>query len=186
MVLKSQEVPVFHPTLRDVSGSWEQYIQSIEKRCHVGICKIVPPKGWCASKKEGEPDLDLTIPRPIRQHVTGKRGLYRSLLVEQKSMPLREFRPQAVEDPSIPPATETPEEVERRFWRNVTLKPPLYGADVPGSLFDEDLKVCASAALSAHSSVYLWLPREFWVAALIFVAGNRDAIWRVQDACQHA
>ena len=53
----------------------------------------------------------------------------------------RDFRPQAVEDESLPPAKETPEEVERRFWRNVNLRPPLYGADVPGSLFDEDLKV---------------------------------------------
>lgn len=53
----------------------------------------------------------------------------------------KDFRPQAVEDESLPPARETPEEVERRFWRNVNLRPPLYGADVPGSLFDEDLKV---------------------------------------------
>ena len=53
----------------------------------------------------------------------------------------KDFRPQAVEDESLPPAKETPEEVERRFWRNVNLRPPLYGADVPGSLFDEDLKV---------------------------------------------
>ena len=77
-----------------------------------------------------------------RQHATGKRGLYRTLLVEQRPMSLaRDFRPQAVEDESLPPAKETPEEVERRFWRNVNLRPPLYGADVPGSLFDEDLKV---------------------------------------------
>lgn len=77
-----------------------------------------------------------------RQHATGKRGLYRTLLVEQRPMSLaKDFRPQAVEDESLPPAKETPEEVERRFWRNVNLRPPLYGADVPGSLFDEDLKV---------------------------------------------
>ena len=53
----------------------------------------------------------------------------------------KDFRPQAIADESLPPAKETPEEVERRFWRNVNLRPPLYGADVPGSLFDEDLKV---------------------------------------------
>ena len=58
----------------------------------------------------------------------------------------KDFRPQAVEDESLPPAKETPEEVERRFWRNVNLRPPLYGADVPGSLFDEDLKVLRSRA----------------------------------------
>ena len=31
-----------------------------------------------------------------------------------------------------------------QFWRNVTLNPPLYGADVPGSLFDAECKVRAT------------------------------------------
>ena len=139
---KKFEVPVFHPTLRDVSGSFEAYIASIERRClGAGICRIVAPKGW-TPRKAGYEDLEFTIPRPIRQHATGRRGLYRTLLVEQKPMSLaKDFRPQAVNDDSLPPATETPEDVERRFWRTVTLRPPLYGADVPGSLFDEDLKV---------------------------------------------
>lgn len=88
-----------------------------------------------------------------RQHATGKRGLYRTLLVEQRPMSLaKDFRPQAIEDESLPPARETPEEVERRFWRNVNLRPPLYGADVPGSLFDEDLKVQRSDAESCDYS----------------------------------
>ncbi len=32
-------------------------------------------------------------------------------------------------------------DLERKFWKNVTIKPPLYGADVPGSLWDESFKV---------------------------------------------
>ena len=134
---------MFHPTLRDVSGSFETYIASIEKKfAKAGVCKIIPPKGWTPRKAGYADDFDYTITRPIKQHATGRRGLYRTLLVEQKPMSLaKDFRPQAVNDDSLPPAKETPEEVERRFWRNVTLRPPLYGADVPGSLFDEDLKV---------------------------------------------
>lgn len=141
--MKCQEVPVFHPTWRDVNGSWEAYIESIERRfANVGLAKIIPPKGWTPRKTGYKDDLDYEITRPIRQHATGKRGLYRTLLVEQKPMSLaKDFRPQAVEDDSLPPAQENAEEVERRFWRNVTLRPPLYGADVPGSLFDHDLKV---------------------------------------------
>jgi jumonji domain-containing protein 2 len=143
MVVKCQEVPVFHPTWRDVNGSWEAYIESIERRfANVGLAKIIPPKGWTPRKAGYTDDFDFDIARPIRQHATGKRGLYRTLLVEQKPMSLaKDFRPQAVGDDSLPPAEETAEEVERRFWRNVTLRPPLYGADVPGSLFDPDLKV---------------------------------------------
>jgi len=150
MVLKCQEVPVFHPTLRDVNGSWEAYIESIERRfANVGLAKIIPPKGWTPRKQGYSDDFDFEITRPIRQHATGKRGLYRTLLVEQKPMSLaKDFRPIATEDDSLPPAKETPEEVERRFWRNITLRPPLYGADVPGSLFDADLKVSSTQCRS--------------------------------------
>ena len=67
MVVKCQEVPVFHPTLRDVNGSWEAYIESIERRfAHVGLAKIVPPKGWTPRKAGYSDDFDFPIPRPIR------------------------------------------------------------------------------------------------------------------------
>ena len=40
------ECPVFHPTLKDVSGSFEAYLERLEKRyARVGVCKIVAPKG---------------------------------------------------------------------------------------------------------------------------------------------
>lgn len=74
--------------------------------------------------------------RPIRQHATGRQGLYRTLLVEQKSLPLEVFRELAEDPCNAPPAGE-PEALERKFWKNVPMNPPLYGADVPGSLFDE-------------------------------------------------
>lgn len=32
--------------------------------------------------------------------------------------------------------------VERLYWRNLTFSPPLYGADVPRFISDENLKVC--------------------------------------------
>lgn len=28
------------------------------------------------------------------------------------------------------------EELERKYWKNVTFNPPIYGADVNGSLYD--------------------------------------------------
>ena len=40
------DCPIFHPTLKDVSGSFEAYVERLEKRCAgVGVCKIVAPKG---------------------------------------------------------------------------------------------------------------------------------------------
>ena len=46
-------------------------------------------------------------------------------------------RAQASAPGNAPPADATPEQLERAFWRGVTLNPPLYGADVAGSLFEE-------------------------------------------------
>ena len=77
MVVKCQEVPVFHPTLRDVNGSWEAYIESIERRfAHVGLAKIVPPKGWTPRKAGYSDDFDFPIPRPIRQVLDLMRRIY--------------------------------------------------------------------------------------------------------------
>ena len=97
----------------------------------------------------------ITANKLIRQHATGTRGLYRTLLVEQRPMSARnDFQPLAeAEERLLPPGERLPtpaearadparyEEVltarERRFWRSITMQPPLYGADVAGTLWDE-------------------------------------------------
>jgi len=33
------------------------------------------------------------------------------------------------------------EDLERKFWKNIMYEPPMYGADVPGSITDEDVGV---------------------------------------------
>lgn len=136
------ECPVFRPTIEDIYGPFERYIEKVEKKMAVsGMCKIIPPESW-TPRRGGYPDnLDLLIERPIRQHATGSRGLYRALYIEQKPLRLAdEFRPQALEKDNMP-NTLDPTELERKYWKNITLRPPLYGADVAGSLFDEKSKV---------------------------------------------
>jgi hypothetical protein len=153
MGIGDMECPVFRPTLEDIYGPFERYIEKIEKKmAKTGICKIVPPESW-TPRRGGYPDnLDLTIERPIRQHATGSRGLYRALYIEQKPLNLAsEFRPQALEKDNMP-STSDAVELERKYWKNITLRPPLYGADVAGSLFDEKAKVGmhAEGAGSCH------------------------------------
>ena len=65
--------------------------------------------------------------RPIRQHATGRQGLYRTLLVEGKKLTLAEFQEAACEAVNAPPKDASVEDLERKFWCNVTLNPPLYG-----------------------------------------------------------
>ena len=51
-------------------------------------------------------------------------------------MDLPTFKKMAEDTTNAPPTTD-PDTLERKFWKNVPMNPPLYGADVPGSLFDE-------------------------------------------------
>lgn len=136
------ECPVFYPTMEDMEGSFEAYIAKIEKKfAHIGLARLVPPKGWTARRKGYKGGFDFDIPRPIRQVATGKRGLYRTLLIEHKGMTLRDgFEPVALAEENAPPKDADPETLERKFWQQITMRPPLYGADCPGSLFDKSLK----------------------------------------------
>ena len=34
-------------------------------------------------------------------------------------------------------------DLERKYWKNIIYKSPLYGADVPGSITDKDVNVCS-------------------------------------------
>ncbi|GLI59739.1 hypothetical protein VaNZ11_001689, partial [Volvox africanus] len=109
------------------------------KISQAGIAKIVAPEGWSPRRQGYSDDLDFIIERPIRQHATGSRGLYRGLYIEETPLSLRRgFRPLALAPENQPPPATDPRDLERKFWKNVTLRPPLYGADVLGSLFDED------------------------------------------------
>ena len=139
------EAPVFHATWEDMRGSFEAYVERIEAEAEGhGICKVVPPKGW-KPRKEPYEHVDVTVVKPVRQHVTGKKGIYRTMLVESREMDMwRGFKRYAElkerKAPYVPEGAENLEKNERHFWKNICFSPPLYGADCPGSLFDEDLE----------------------------------------------
>lgn len=137
------DVPVFHATDEDMADSFGDFIEAIDARlAGPGICKIVPPPGWTPRRQGYSKRLEFDIPQPIRQIATGSKGLYRLLLVQNKPLSLvNDFRPLATHEDNVPPANDTPQDLERRYWRSLSLRPPLYGADVEGSLFDKNLKV---------------------------------------------
>ena len=59
------DCPVFRPSRKDMSRSFEKYIESIEQEClPFGICKITAAKGWtpCAQGYIGQ-DLEWEISR---------------------------------------------------------------------------------------------------------------------------
>ncbi|KAK1867129.1 hypothetical protein I4F81_009638 [Pyropia yezoensis] len=131
----------------------------------------------------------LTVNRPIRQQVVGGRGAFFEVLVEQRSRTVDEFRVECDRfDARYLPRSPLPlagggggglvaapaangtaatavalsgpaAAVERLYWRGVPTRTPTYGADSPGSLFEQpiagtwDLSRLATLLRSAAGSI---------------------------------
>ncbi|XP_013863535.1 lysine-specific demethylase 4A isoform X2 [Austrofundulus limnaeus] len=103
-----------------------------------GMAKIIPPKGWKPTKSYDNMD-DLVIPAPIQQVVTGRSGLFTQYNIQKKPMTVQKFRKTSSLDKFRSPKYANFDELERKFWKDLTLNPPLYGADVSGTLYDPDV-----------------------------------------------
>ncbi|KAM8839787.1 lysine-specific demethylase 4A [Synchiropus picturatus] len=136
----SKGIMTFYPTMEEFKN-FSRYIAYIESQgAHkAGLAKIVPPKEW--SPRGSYEDIDdLVIPAPIQQVVTGQSGLFTQYNIQKKSMTVREFRKIANSDKFCCPRYDDFEELERKYWKNVTFNPPIYGADVNGSLYKPGVK----------------------------------------------
>uniref|UniRef100_A0A3P8TAM7 [histone H3]-trimethyl-L-lysine(9) demethylase n=1 Tax=Amphiprion percula TaxID=161767 RepID=A0A3P8TAM7_AMPPE len=133
-------IVTFYPTAAEFKD-FSRYIAYMESQgAHkAGLAKIVPPKEW--KPRSSYDDIDnLVIPAPIQQVVTGQSGLFTQYNIQKKSMAVREFRKIANSDKFCSPHYDDFEELERKYWKNVTFNPPIYGADVNGTLYDPDVK----------------------------------------------
>ncbi|XP_056599713.1 lysine-specific demethylase 4A [Triplophysa dalaica] len=136
----SKGIMTFYPTIEEFKN-FSSYIAYVESQgAHkAGLAKIVPPKSWKPRRSYDDID-DLLIPAPIQQVVTGQSGLFTQYNIQKKAMTLKEFRRTANSDKFCSPRYDDFEELERKYWKNVTFNPPIYGADVNGSLYDPDVK----------------------------------------------
>lgn len=85
--------------------------------------------------------IDLTIPTPISQVVSGKQGLYQQINVQRRPMSLSQFAELSKTERYETPEHDDYADLERKYWRNVTYVAPIYAADVIGTLTDPDLSV---------------------------------------------
>uniref|UniRef100_A0A671Y2A3 JmjN domain-containing protein n=1 Tax=Sparus aurata TaxID=8175 RepID=A0A671Y2A3_SPAAU len=116
---------------------FSRYIAYMESQgAHkAGMAKVIPPKGWKPRQTYDDID-DLVIPAPIQQVVTGQSGLFTQYNIQKKPMTVHEFRKTSNMDKFCSPRYVDFDELERKFWKNLTFNPPLYGADVSGTLYD--------------------------------------------------
>lgn len=80
----------------------------------------------------------MTIPSPIKQVVSGKLGVYSAINVQSRKTTVKEFCELAGSDRYATPKYFDYEDLEKKFWKNVTYIAPIYGADIPGTLTDKD------------------------------------------------
>lgn len=102
------------------------------------MVKVVPPRDYRGTKKLTMKELDnVILKNPIEQNAYGRGGFYELLLIQRKSLRLKQYR-RKVEEFDQLTDKKSVEEVEELFWKNISYSPPLYGADMMGSIMEKD------------------------------------------------
>uniref|UniRef100_A0A2M4ANH2 [histone H3]-trimethyl-L-lysine(9) demethylase n=1 Tax=Anopheles triannulatus TaxID=58253 RepID=A0A2M4ANH2_9DIPT len=136
-------IQVFRPTWEQFTD-FSKYIEYIESQgAHrAGLAKIIPPPEWVPRKKGYDlAGLNLTIPAPICQVVAGKLGLYQQINIQKNPLTVKQFAELASTERYATPKHFDFEDLERKYWKNVTYVAPIYGADVCGSITDKECNV---------------------------------------------
>ncbi|XP_046420050.1 lysine-specific demethylase 4C-like isoform X1 [Neodiprion fabricii] len=135
-------IMVFRPTYEEFKDFSKYIVHMESKGAHkAGIAKVIPPPEWIPRKSGYKlEDLDITIPAPICQVVDGKQGLYQQINIQKKSMTVKEYSKLANSERYNTPKHFDYEDLERKYWKNITYVAPIYGADVSGSLTDPEVK----------------------------------------------
>ncbi|KAL1282483.1 hypothetical protein QQF64_001286 [Cirrhinus molitorella] len=120
---------------------FNQYLVYMESQgAHrAGLAKVIPPKGWRPRRNYDDID-DFVIQAPIQQMVAGQSGLFTQYNIQKKPLTVQEFRRLANSDMYCTPRYLNYEDLERKYWKNLTFVSPIYGADVSGTLYDEDIE----------------------------------------------
>lgn len=97
-----------------------------------GLAKIIPPPEWVPRKAGYNlDDMNIMIKSPILQYVTGKQGFYQQFNVQKRPMTVKEFYHKASSERYATPKYFDYEDLERKFWKNVTYVNPIYGKVSP-------------------------------------------------------
>ncbi|XP_056265341.1 lysine-specific demethylase 4C isoform X3 [Pseudoliparis swirei] len=134
------KIMTFRPTMEEFKD-FNQYLVYMESQgAHrAGLAKVIPPKGWKPRRTYDDID-NLMIDAPIQQMMAGQSGLFTQYNIQKKPINVQEFRRLANSDMYCTPRYLNYEDLERKYWKNLTFVSPIYGADVSGSLYDEDVE----------------------------------------------
>ncbi|TSK53732.1 Lysine-specific demethylase 4B [Bagarius yarrelli] len=133
------KIMTFRPTMEEFRD-FAKYIAYMETQgAHrAGLAKVIPPKEW-KPRRTYDTIEDMVIPAPIMQVVTGQSGLFTQYNIQKKSMTVGEYRKLANSKKYCTPQHKDFDDLERKYWKNLTFVSPIYGADISGSLYDPDI-----------------------------------------------
>ncbi|XP_029002187.1 lysine-specific demethylase 4B isoform X2 [Betta splendens] len=136
----SCKIMTFRPTMEEFKD-FAKYIAYMESQgAHrAGLAKVIPPEGW-KPRRSYDTIEDMVIPAPIMQVVTGQSGLFTQYNIQKKSMTVGEYRKLANSKKYCTPRHKDFDDLERKYWKNLTFVSPIYGADVSGSIYNEDIQ----------------------------------------------
>uniref|UniRef100_A0A8C9TKQ7 Lysine-specific demethylase 4B n=1 Tax=Scleropages formosus TaxID=113540 RepID=A0A8C9TKQ7_SCLFO len=135
----SCKIMTFRPTMEEFRD-FAKYITYMESQgAHrAGLAKVIPPKEW-KPRQSYDSLEDMVIPTPIQQVVTGQSGLFTQYNIQKKPMTVGEYRKLANSDKFRTPQHRGFDDLERKYWKNLTFVSPIYGADISGSLYDPEI-----------------------------------------------
>ncbi|XP_041745683.2 lysine-specific demethylase 4B-like isoform X1 [Coregonus clupeaformis] len=133
------KIMTFRPTMEEFKD-FAKYVAYMETQgAHrAGLAKVIPPKGW-KPRQSYDVIEEMTIPAPIMQVVTGQSGLFTQYNIQKKSMTVGEYRQLANSRKYCTPRHKDFDDLERKYWKNLTFVSPIYGADVSGSIYDSEI-----------------------------------------------
>uniref|UniRef100_A0A8I3PE02 Lysine demethylase 4D n=1 Tax=Canis lupus familiaris TaxID=9615 RepID=A0A8I3PE02_CANLF len=133
-------IMIFHPT-KEEFNDFDKYIAYMESQgAHrAGLAKVIPPKEWKA--RQNYDDIsDILIATPLQQVVSGQAGVFTQYHKKKRATTVGEYRQLANSIKYRTPPHLDFEDLERKYWKTRLYDSPIYGADISGSLFDENTK----------------------------------------------
>ncbi|XP_076009166.1 lysine-specific demethylase 4B isoform X2 [Genypterus blacodes] len=135
----SCKIMTFRPTVEEFKDFAKYVVYMETQGAHrAGLAKVIPPEGW-KPRRSYDSIEDMVIPAPIMQVVTGQSGLFTQYNIQKKSMTVGEYRKVANSKKYCTPRHKDFDDLERKYWKNLTFVSPIYGADVSGSIYDENI-----------------------------------------------
>ncbi|XP_057347255.1 lysine-specific demethylase 4D-like [Manis pentadactyla] len=133
-------IMTFYPTEEEFND-FDKYIAYMESQgAHqAGVVKIIPPKEWEA-RKTYDGISNILVPTPLQQVVSGRAGVFTQYHKKKKVMMVGEYCHLANSAKYQAPPHSDFDDLERKYWKTRLYGSPIYGADVNGSLFDENTK----------------------------------------------